>query len=382
MYFTQDQLDFAESVRGFCAKECGTRLQRAELTDDGTLIHNRDLFTKMAGLGWAGIAIPEEYGGSGGGLVEQCLFFEETSRALAPVAAAASSQLVAQTLLRFASDSQKKTWLTAMSDGAAMSISLSEPGAGSDAAAVTCKAERTDSGFIINGQKTWASYAHLVDQILLVVRTSHDPQRRHAGLTMLLVDPATPGIDIIGISTMGEREVNDIYLTDVQIPFDNVVGEIDGGWPQVMASLNGDRLIIAAQSIGRAERALADIASFSSDRVQFGKPIASYQAMRHRYAEKATEVESAKALLYAVAYRLENKIGAPNELNRLTSMAKLKATEVARDVTVNGIQMLGGYGYTTEFDMEHLARQSIAAAIYGGTSEIHRDIIAKTLLPN
>ncbi|MDJ0419881.1 acyl-CoA dehydrogenase family protein [Rhodococcus opacus] len=381
MYFDTDQLDLADSVSAFCARECGTREQRAHWTNDGTLIHSRELFKKMAQLGWAGIAIPEEYGGSGGGLVEQCIFFEEASRAMAPVAAAASSQLVAQTLIKFGSEQQKKERLSALTDGDTMSISVSEPDAGSDVSNVSCRATLNDSTLVVNGQKTWASYAHLVDRILLVVRTSRDKDKRHFGLTMLDIDPATAGVEIKGIPTMGEREVNDIYLTDAEFARENVVGQIDQAWKQVMASLNGDRLIIAAQGVGNARRAIADITKFMSERRQFGTTISSFQAMRHRLADLAADVEAAKALTYTAAYRLQNGLGTAGELNRLTSMAKLKATETARNVALNGIQMLGGYGYTTEFDMEHIARNTIAATIYGGTSEIQRDIIAKTLLP-
>jgi alkylation response protein AidB-like acyl-CoA dehydrogenase len=381
MYFDEDQLDFAESVADFCANETGTREQRDRWSENGTLIHNRELFRKMAQLGWAGIAIPEEYGGSGGGLVEQCIFFEETARALAPIQAAAGSQLVAQTLLKFGSEEQKKGRLPELASGSTMSISLSEPDAGSDLSNMSCKAETREGSFLINGQKTWASYAHLVDRILLVVRTSRNKEKKHQGLTMLDIDPSTPGIDIRAIPTMGAREVNDIYFTNVEIPRENVVGQVDGAWGQVMASLNTDRLIIAAQGIGRGRRAIEDIAKFMGERTQFGKPISSFQAMRHRLADLATEVEAAKAFTYSVAYRLQNGLGSPTEMNRLTAMAKLKATETARNVALNGIQMLGGYGYTTEFDMEEIARHTIAATIYGGTSEIQREIIAKTLLP-
>lgn len=380
MYFTNDQLDFADSIRAFCANECGDRQQRDKLTNDGELVHSRELFRKMAELGWAGIAIPEEYGGSGGGLIEQCIFFEETSRALAPIAAAASSQLVAQTFIRFGSEQQKAERLSALAAGNTMSISLSEPEAGSDASNISCKAEQTEAGFIVNGQKTWASYAHLVDRILLVVRTSHDGESKHKGLTMLDIDPTSPGVDIKGIPTMGSREVNDIYLTDLKVDHVNVVGTVDAAWRQVMASLNGDRLIIAAQGVGNARRALEDVIRFVTERRQFGRTISSFQAIRHRLSDLAVEVEAAKALLYTAAHHLENGIGTQRELNRLTSMAKLKATETARSVALSGIQLLGGYGYTTEFDMEHIARNTIAATIYGGTSEIQRDIIAKTLM--
>lgn len=381
MYFTKDQTDFAASVADFCEGECGTREQRDRYSDHDRLIHSRELFQKMARLGWAGIAIPEEYGGSGGGLVDQCLLFEETSRGLAPVAAAASSQLVAQTLLKFASEEQKQARLPMLAEGGAMSLSLSEPEAGSDASNVTCKAEHTEGGFLVNGQKTWASYAHLVDRVLLVVRTSREDSAKHRGLTMLDIDPTADGVEVREIPTMGStREVNDIYFTDFEVSREAVVGVEGDAWRQVMAGLNSDRIIIAAQAIGNARRAMSDAVAFLADRRQFGRELSSFQALRHQVADLAVEVEAAKALVYSAAHRLEHKIGTEKELSRLTSMAKLKATETARKVSLDGIQLLGGYGYTREFDMEHIARHAIAAAIYGGTSQIQREIIAKTIL--
>lgn len=379
MYFDNDQLDFARSVRDFCEAEVGTRDKRNKYSENGTLIHNAELFGKMADLGWAGIAIPEEYGGTGGGLVEQCLFFEETSRALAPVEAAASSQLVAQTLLKYGSEQQKKERLPQIATGKAMSLSLSEPEAGSDASNVTCRADRTEDGYVVNGQKTWASYAHLVDRVLLVVRTARDPQRRHYGLTMLDIDPRSPGIEVRGIPTLGAREVNDIYLTDFRADDSAVVGTEHEAWTQVMCGLNSDRIIIAAQGVGNALRAIADVRQFLAERSQFGRSLSTFQALRHRLADLAAETEAVKALTYVAAFRVQNRLGSDTELSRLTSMAKLRSTENARNVALNGIQMLGGYGYTTEFDMEHIVRHTIAATIYGGTSEIQRDIIARTM---
>ena len=380
MYFNNDQLDFAGSVHDFCEAEVGSRDKRHRYSEHGTLIHSPELFKKMADLGWAGIAVPEEYGGTGGGLVEQCIFFEETSRALAPIEAAASSQLVAQTLIKYGTEQQKLERLPQLVSGMTMSLSLSEPDAGSDASNVSCRAVRTDAGYLVNGQKTWASYAHLVERILLVVRTSRDPEKRHFGLTMLEIDPRSPGVEIRGIPTLGPREVNDIYLTDCLIEASALVGAEDGAWRQVMSGLNSDRLIIAAQGVGNARRAIADIGQFLQQRTQFGKPLATFQALRHKLADLAAETEAAKALTYVAAHRVQNRLGSDAELTKLTSMAKLRSTENARNVALNGIQMLGGYGYTTEFDMAEIARHTLAATIYGGTSEIQRDIIARSLI--
>ncbi len=380
MYFSEDQRDFAASVADYCAQEFGSRMQRDALTENGNNIHSKEAFQKMADLGWTGIGIPEEYGGSGGGLVDQCIFFEETSRGLAPVGGAGSTQLVAQTILGYGSEEHKHKWLEFASQGGTMSIAMSEPDAGSDAANIQCKAVLEADTYVVSGQKTWASNAHFVDQILLVVRTQNDVERKHQGLTMLLIDPASEGVEIRGIPTMGAREVNDIFLTNARFPISAVLGEAGQAWKQIMAAVNSDRIIIAAQGVGQARRVIEDVRRFVTERKQFGTYISEFQAIRHRIADLAAEIEAARALTYQVAHRIENNLGSQQELNNITAMAKLRSTEVAKRAALEGIQMLGGYGYSTEFDMADLAHKSIAAAIYGGTSEIQREIIAKAII--
>ncbi|MCG7207403.1 acyl-CoA dehydrogenase family protein [Streptomyces arenae] len=375
--FTEEQRDFALAVREFCRREVGTREQRNNYTDGGREAHSPELYEKLAATGYVGIAIPEEYGGSGGGLIEQCLFFEEIHRGLAPVHGAGCSHTVAGVYKRFGTDEQKKTVLPAIASGRVMSISLSEPQAGSDAANVACKAERVDGGYRLNGQKTWCSDAQFAERILVVARTGRGSDR-HDGLTMLDVPVGAAGLTIRPISTMGGNEVNDLYFTDVHVPDTQVVGEPGRAWRQVMAGLNGERLVAAAQGLGMAQRTFDDLLEYVKEREQFGQPIGTFQALRHRIATLAIEIEASKALTYDTVHRVQHGLGDPQELVRLTSMAKVKVTETAKQVALEGVQMMGGYGYATEYGMEQHLRNAIAPTIYAGTNEIQREIIAST----
>ena len=378
LVFTDEQRAFAEALRDFCQRECGTREQRDALTDGGREAHNQQLYVQMAELGWPGVSIPEEYGGSGGGLVEQCVFFEEAYRGLAPVAGAGSAHTVAGCYKRFGTEEQKETALRALSEGAVMSISVSEPEAGSDVGNIKCSAKPHDGGWVIDGQKTWCSYAQYATHILVVVRTSRE-ESRHDGLTMLSVPADAAGVEIRPIDTMGGREVNDVFFTDCLVPEDAVVGEVGKGFRQIMAGLTGERIVCAAQGVGMAERALEDLLTYVKERKQFGKPIGTFQALSHRIADLAIEVECSRLITYDVAARVDAGRGAPQELNRLTSMAKVKVTETAKRVALEGMQMMGGYGYATEYDMEKHVRTTLAPPIYAGTNEIQREIIAGSL---
>jgi alkylation response protein AidB-like acyl-CoA dehydrogenase len=375
--FSAEQIEYAQAVRAFCEREVGTREQRAALTDNGTEQHNQALHQKFADAGLLAVSIPEEYGGSGGGLVEQCLMFEEIFRGLAPLHGAGSSFTVAGIYKKFGSEEQKKSALSAISTGTVMSISVSEPEAGSDAANISCRAERRGDSFVINGQKTWCSDAQFARVVLLVARTSRD-EKRHNGLTMFEVPADAAGLTIRPISTMGGREVNDLYFENVEIPASAVVGQEGGAWKQVMAGLNGERLVCASQALGSAQRTFDDLLAYVKERKQFGQAIGTFQALRHRIADLAIDIEAGRSLVYDTVFLAESG-GPTDEVVRKTSMAKVKMTEVAKKVALEGVQMMGGYGYATEYGMESHLRHSIAPTIYAGTNEVQREIISGTL---
>ena len=373
---TEEQRDFAKSIDDFCAREVGSVEKRADLTMEGGT-HSPEIYAKMAELGWLGLTIPEEYGGSAAGAVELCLLLEHSLKGLAPIGGVGPTLITAAAYEKFGNEEQRKRALELVVKGGTLSISMSEPGAGSDVAALRCKAERDGDDWVINGQKTWCSNAHFADRILLVARTDSSGEK-HEGITMFDVPADIEGLQITGIETMGGKEVNDLYFTDVRLPADSVVGEVGGGWKQLMTGLNTERLILAAMQLGVAQRASDDCLDFIRKREQFGRPVGTFQVIRHRMADLATEIEATRLLVYAVAKKVDESD--PEALfPREASMATLKATELSKRVTLECMQSMGGYGYATEYGMERMVRQAVVSTIFGGTNEVQRDIIGKTL---
>jgi isovaleryl-CoA dehydrogenase len=373
---TDEQRDFVEAIRGFCRRECGTQEQRERLTNGYSEAHSAEIYSKMAELGWLGVTIPEAYGGSGGGMVDACLFMEETNRGLAPIGGYGTTLIVAGATQRFGTEHQKKEILGGIARGAVEAIAMTEPEAGSDVGSLSTSAERVNGGFVINGQKVFCSNAHIADHVLIVARTTRG-ESKHEGLTMLFVPTANPGMEIKPIDTLGGRETSHLYLSDCEAPEDAVLGEVDQGWMQLMAGLNVERLILAAIMLGIGERAFDDALSYVKERKQFGRPIGSFQALQHRLADIATELEAARLMTYWVASKVDEN--PDTMLPREASMVKLFVTEAAQRAALEGMQMMGGYGYSSEYDMERLVRSTLVSTIYGGTSEIQRNIIAKTL---
>jgi isovaleryl-CoA dehydrogenase len=372
---TDEQQDFVSAIRDFCARECGTQEQREQLTEGHRLHHNDSLYRQMAELGWLGVTIPDHYGGSDGTMLDACLFMEETSRGLAPIGGYATTLIVAGATQRFGSEEQKQEILGGIAGGAVEAIAMTEPEAGSDVGSLTASAERVDGGFVLNGQKVFISNAHIADHILVVCRTGKG-ESKHQGLSMIWVPREADGLEIVPIKTMGGEETNHVYLTDVEAPADALLGELDQGWTQLMAGLNVERLILAATMLGIAQRALDDAVAYVKERKQFGRPIGSFQALQHRIADMATEIEAARLMTRWVATLTDEEPG--KMLPREASMVKLYVTEVAKKAAVDGMQLMGGYGYSSEYDMERLVRTTMVSTIYGGTSEIQRNIIAKT----
>jgi alkylation response protein AidB-like acyl-CoA dehydrogenase len=377
MRFTDEHKQFAAAIADFCARECGTRGQRLALTGGGAIANSRELLAKLAELGWLGVSVPEEYGGAGAGMVEECIFLEETSRGRAPIDAYSTALTAGATYLRWGTEEQKRETMGGVCRGRLEAIALSEPGAGSDLGGVRCRAIRDGNGsYVISGQKTWTSAAHQADHILTLVRTDTSGSK-HQGLTLLQVPTDAEGVEIRGIQTMEGRVVNDVFFSDCRVPAESVVGEEGKAWKQLMRGLAIERLIIAAMSLGAAERSLEDTIAYVTEREQFGRRIASFQAIRHRLADVATEVTCCKTLVYDIAEKID--AGMEDSLSKESSMAKLKCTEVAKQAALEGMQMMGGYGYAVEYGMEQQVRAALAPPIYGGTNEIQREIISKNI---
>jgi acyl-CoA dehydrogenase len=377
MRFSDEHKQFAAAIESFCARECGTREQRLALTEGGRIANSRVLLAKLADLGWLGVSVPEAYGGAGAGMVEECIFLEETSRGLAPIRGYSTAMTAGATYLRWGTEEQKLETMGGVCRGRLESIALSEPGAGSDLGGVRCRARREGDEYVIDGQKTWISEAHLADHLLALVRTDSNGSK-HQGLTLLQVPADADGIELRGIETIEDSHVvNDVFFTDCRVSVSSVVGKPDKAWQQLMRGLAIERLIIAAMSTGAARRSLEDTIAYVTEREQFGKRLSSFQAVRHRIADLATEIACCRALVYDIAERID--AGEEDRLSTESSMAKLKCTSVAKATALEGMQLMGGYGIAVEYGMEEQVRTALAPPIYGGSNEIQREIIGKNL---
>lgn len=376
MQFSPEQREFATAVSDYCRRELATLAQRDALTEGGTLANSPTVLSDMASHGWLGVSLPEQFGGGGAGFVDECIFLEESARGLAPITAYSTGLTAAQTYLRWGTDEQKKTVVTNLTAGRLEAIALSEPGAGSDLAGLRVTARREGDRYLINGQKTWISAAHVVEHILVLAR-EESGGTKHQGMTLLMVPTSAPGLTIRGIETMEPHTCNDVFFTDVEVPTSAVVGTPCNAWKQLMRGLAIERMIIAAMSIGAARRALDDVVAYAKDREQFGQPISSFQALRHRMADLATDIEMARVFVYDVAAKID--AGLEEALSIESSMAKMRCTEIAKNTALEAMQMMGGYGYAREYGMEGQVRRALAPPIYGGTNEIQREIIAKNM---
>ena len=372
---SDEQQDFVRAMRDFCSRELSDE-RLTQLTDDFDELHSDEMARQMAQLGWYGLTIDERYGGSGGTFLDAVLFLEETARGRAPIGGYPVTLICVGALNRFGTESQKASLLGHAASGGVLAIAMSEPDSGSDVASLKTSARRDGDEWVVSGSKMWCSYAHKASHILVVCRTEK-AESPHQGMSMIWVPRDAPGLTVTPISTLGGRETNELHFDDVHVPDDALLGVEGEGWRQLMAGLNNERVILAASALGLAQRAFDDALAYAKERRQFGRPIGSFQALQHRFADLATALVQARLLVRHVARLTDQDPG--RMLPQEASMAKLAATELAKRTTLEGVQIMGGYGYATEYPMERYLRAAVVTTIYGGTSEIQRNIIAKTL---
>src|SRR4051795_2987817 len=372
---TDEQQDFVRAIRDFCEREFPQDKLR-EITDDYEDIHSQEIASRMAALGWYGLTIDEEYGGSGGTFTDATLFLEETARGRAPIGGYGVTLIVTGALNRFGSEEQKRDLLGHVAAGGTLAIAMSEPESGSDVASLKTSAVLEDGEWVLNGSKMWCSFAHKASHVLIVCR-SERTDNPHEGMSMILVPHDAEGFTITPIQTLGGEDTNELHLNDVRVPDEALLGSEGAGWMQLMAGLNNERVILAATALGLAQRAFDDALAYAKERRQFGRPVGTFQALQHKFADMATDLARTRLLVHWVARMTDEDPG--RMLPQEASMAKLAATELAKRCALDGLQIMGGYGYATEYPMERHLRQALVTTIYGGISEIQRNIIAKTL---
>lgn len=338
-----------------------------------------ELFATLAQAGWLGLPIPEAYGGTGSTCTDLTLFLEELAYHFEAAANIYYTTVViaADALTHFGSEAQKQALLPRLARGELrFALSLSEPNSGSDAASLRTRAVLDGDHWVINGQKMFCSCAQVADYILLMART--DPAKpKHDGITMFLLDARTPGVEIKRLRKLGLKpmDLNEIFLTDVRIPRECVIGEVDRGWRNVLKTLDYERCCLSAVNVGAAQSAFDKVLDYTSQREQFGQKIAQFQMSKSKLADMQMEIDAARLLLWRSAFLVDKGIANPRE----SAMANLFSSETYVRAALNGMRLMGGWGYLMEFDMQRHFRDSKLAEIGGGTSEILRIIIAREL---
>ncbi len=340
---------------------------------------DREIFSKMAELGLAGIPWPEQYGGIGSDYLAYCIAVEELSRVDASIGVtlSAHTSLAGWPLYKFGSEEQKQKYLRPMAQGEKMgAYGLTEPGSGSDAGGMRTTAKQVGDEFILNGSKIFITNGGEAD--IYVVFALTDPQSKQKGTSAFIVEKDFPGFSIgkkekkLGIRSSPTTE---IIFEDCRVPKENLLGEVGDGFKIAMMTLDGGRNGIAAQAVGIAQGALDAAVDYAKQRVQFGKPIAAQQGIGFKLAEMATGVEAARLLTYQAAW-LESE-GLP--YGKESAMSKLFAGDTAMKVTTEAVQVFGGYGYTKEYPVERFMRDAKITQIYEGTQEIQKLVISRML---
>ncbi|HJV45747.1 MAG TPA: acyl-CoA dehydrogenase [Bacillota bacterium] len=338
------------------------------------------IWNKMAELGLCGIPWPEEYGGVGADYLSYAIAVEELSRVDASVGVtlSAHTSLAGWPVYKFGTEEQKQKYLRAMAEGRSMgAYCLTEPGSGSDAGGMKTTAVLDGDEWVLNGSKIFITNGGYADVFIVIAQTN--PELKYKGTAAFIVEKSHPGFSVgkkekkMGIRSSSTTEV---IMDNCRIPKENILGQVGDGFKIAMMTLDGGRNGIASQALGIAQGALDHAVAYSKERVQFGKPIAKQQAIQFKLADMATKIEASRLLTYQAAWREDQGIS----YGLQSAMSKLYAGDTAMEVTVEAVQVFGGYGYTREYPVERFMRDAKITQIYEGTNEIQRIVIAGYLL--
>lgn len=373
---TEEQEMWLRTVHDFVDREITREYIRA---CDIERRYPYEAYAKVAAHGYLGLVVPEAYGGVGADTMTYVLFMEAISTYGYDFGAAFSiPTFTVQTLVDFGTEEQKRQYLPAFVEGKTrFSISITEPDAGSDASNVATHAELRGDHFIVNGHKMFSSAAHAENNIMCVlVRTDPNKPKRE-GLSVLLIPNDLPGVELRRLPTLSRRATgtNEVYFSDVLVPRENLVGPLNGGWNVIVHHLAKERVAIAGTYIGNALGAVRDAVRYAKERVQFDRPIGKFQTIKHMLAQMHAQVETARLMVYRAAALVDAGRDAVAE----ACMAKLMASEALYQAATDGMQILGGYAQLPEFDMERYWRDAKQALVGGGSSQIQRELIARTL---
>jgi acyl-CoA dehydrogenase len=376
MYFTEEHEVFRESFKDFLQKEVVPHIDKWEKT--GNI--DRFIWRKFGDMGYFGLSYPEEYGGLNLDIFYMVIFLEELQKINSGGFAAAiwAHVYLAMTHVNVEGDVRiKNKYLGASISGEKIGcLCITEPFGGSDVAGMRTTAIRKENSYVINGSKTFITNGVYSDYLIVAAKT--DPSSKHAGMSIFIVDRDTPGISATKLDKLGWKasDTGEIAFDNVVVPSENLMGQEGKGFAYIMQHFALERLIMGINAHARAEYAVDYAIQYTSERQAFGKTLDSFQALRHKIAEMASQVEMCKEFNYSIAKRLNDGVYVVKE----ATMSKLISTKMADEVIYDALQLLGGYGYMEEYPMARLLRDSRLGPIGGGTSEILREIIAKIII--
>jgi butyryl-CoA dehydrogenase len=376
MELTEDQKMIQESARDFARKTIQPIARKLDETQEFPV----DLIKQLAEMGFMGVAVPDELGGAGLDYVSYCIIIEEIARycGSSSVIVSVNNSLACEPLLQYGTPEQKEKVLTPLASGTKLGcFALTEPNSGSDCASMKTRAIRDGDDWVINGAKIFITCGTHAD--FSIVFASTDPQAGNRGITAFIIDRNTPGYSSksmhgkMGIRASGLAE---LVFEDIRLPDSCRLGEVNKGFKIAMTTLNAGRIGIAAQAIGISRGAMEDSVQYANERIQFGQPIARFQAIQFMLADMSTRIDAARLLTLKACTQKDRG----ENYSTSSAMAKLLAGETASWVTNKAIQIHGGYGYIKEYDVERYFRDARITEIYEGTSEIQKVIIAKDLI--
>jgi alkylation response protein AidB-like acyl-CoA dehydrogenase len=373
---TDEQEMLRATARQFVADVCPA--ERAKEWDEQSAVPP-ELFKGLAELGWFSLPFAEADGGDGGGAVELILIAEELGRASFDVAMCYIGVLIPGiTVFDWGSDAQRAFVRDEVMTGRRrLVVAVSEPDSGSDAAALRTVAQDRGDYFLVNGQKMWCTGAGLPDTTIATYVRTGPREPKHEGISLLLIDPQADGVDVRRTPTLARHILgtNEVYLSDVVVPKQNLVGPQDKGWSVMLSTIELEKVIITGGYLGAAQATLDEMLTFAKTRHAFGRPVGTFQALAHAMADLQVEIDSARLLAYRAGWLLAQ--GKP--CGREGSMAKLKGSETYVAAARLGMQVCAGHGFSTESVMSFRYRESIVATISGGTSQIQRNAIARSM---
>lgn len=365
--FSKDQKMIQASVREFLEKECPSdKVRELEEDDNG---YDPEMWRKMAELGWMGIMFPEEYEGTEGDFIDLAIVIEEIGKKLLPSPFFPTVALCSLPLLEYGNDEQKKSFLPRIADGEEIwTLALTESSATHSASDITLAAMSEGEDYLLSGTKVFVPYAHVAHHLLVIARDGD-------GFTVFIVDTKTRGIEVELIPTTAHDKQCAVTFDHVRVPQGNILGEAGRGWEVVEFILRRGTLLKCAEMVGGAQAAFEITNEYAKKRMQFDRPISSFQAIQHKLADMFIEVQGLRYLFYEAAWRTSS--GLPSDM--LISMAKAKAIEVCQRTCIEGIKVHGAIGFTREQDigLYHLRNKAWEFAL--GDSSFHRERIAAEL---